>query len=42
VKIISPHSEHYVSVNDGIVDFQLNTKQDIIKQKILIENQSKI
>jgi len=33
VRIISPHSEHYVSVNDGMTDFQLNVKQDTTKQK---------
>jgi hypothetical protein len=33
VRIISPHSEHYVSINDGMTDFQLNVKQDTPKQK---------
>jgi hypothetical protein len=33
VRIISPYSEHYVSVNDGMTDFQLNVKQDTTKQK---------
>ena len=33
VRIISPHSEHYISTNDEIIDLQLNPKQDISKQK---------
>src|SRR3989338_7497938 len=33
VRIISPHSEHYISTNDEIIDLQLNPKQNILKQK---------
>ncbi|PIN82420.1 MAG: hypothetical protein COW26_01825 [Nitrosopumilales archaeon CG15_BIG_FIL_POST_REV_8_21_14_020_33_23] len=33
VRIISPHSEHYVSLDDQRIDFQLNSKQDTPKQK---------
>ena len=33
VRIISPHSEHYISTTDKIIDLQPNTKQDIPKQK---------
>lgn len=33
VRIVSPHSEHYVSVDDKAIDFQLDTKPDTPKQK---------
>jgi hypothetical protein len=33
VRIVSPHSEHYVSVDDKTVDFQLDAKHDTPKQK---------
>jgi hypothetical protein len=33
VRIVSPYSEHYVSVDDKATDFQLDTKPDTPKQK---------
>jgi len=33
MRIIPPHSEHYISVDDKTIDFQLNPKQDTPKQK---------
>ncbi|MBI5859477.1 MAG: hypothetical protein HZB73_01870 [Nitrosarchaeum sp.] len=33
VRIIPPHSEHYISINDKTMDLQLDVKQDTPKQK---------
>lgn len=33
VRIVSPYSEHYVSVDDKTIDFQLDAKHDTPKQK---------
>jgi len=33
VRIIPPHSEHYVSIDDKVIDFQQDNKQYTPKQK---------
>ncbi|MEX0862326.1 hypothetical protein [Nitrosopumilus sp.] len=33
VRIIPPHSEHYIYINDNSSEFHANTKQDAPKKK---------